>query len=70
MHHTTLHQFTTSSESIARAIHILQNDPRSRDLLTLFARLKSPKRRNILLRMARYLTEGQHTRQERRHDPR
>jgi hypothetical protein len=54
----TIYQFTTSSERVARAIEQVLNDHKCAQLLALFERLKTPKRRNTLLRVAGYMAAG------------
>lgn len=56
-HKKTIYQFTTSSPRVARAIEMILKDHRCIELLTLFARLQTPRRRNTLLRVAGYLGE-------------
>lgn len=56
-HKKTIYQFTTSSPRVARAIEMLLKDHRCIELLALFARLQTPRRRNTLLRVAGYLGE-------------
>lgn len=57
-HKKTIYQFTTSSERVARAIEQVLNDHKCAQLLALFERLKTPKRRNTLLRVAGYMAAG------------
>ena len=51
----TTFKFQTKSPEIARAVDILCQDKSARELIGLFERIKSRKRRNLLVRMARYL---------------
>ncbi len=60
-HKKTIYQFTISSPRVARAIEMLLKDHRSIELLALFARLQTPRRRNTLLRVAGYLGERKPT---------
>ena len=56
---TITYQFTTKSHACAEAIQRLLDDSRSRDLLHLFTRLQSPKRRRLIMRMTRYLLDAE-----------
>jgi|GEM_PF-5533326 len=60
-HKKTIYQFTTSSPRVARAIEMILKDHRCIELLALFARLQTPRRRNTLLRVAGYLGERQNS---------
>ena len=57
-HKKTIYQFTTSSSRVAWAIERIIKDPKSTELLRLFLRLQTARRRNTLLRVAGYLAEG------------
>jgi hypothetical protein len=53
----TIHQFSTTSPRAALAIERLLRDPKCILLLELFDRLRTPKRKNVLLRVAGYMAE-------------
>jgi len=54
----TIHQITTTSPRAAWAMERILKDPKCAELLRLFLRLQTARRRNTLLRVAAYLAEG------------
>jgi hypothetical protein len=57
----TIHQITTTSRRAAWAMERILKDPKCAELLRLFLRLQTARRRNTLLRVAAYLAEGQNS---------
>lgn len=57
-HKKTIYQLTTTSSRAVWAMERILKDPKCAELLRLFLRLKTSRRRNTLLRVAAYLAEG------------
>ena len=53
--HSKSYHFTTQSHKLIKAVGTICHDHKCQELLTLFSQIKSRKKRNIILRMTRYL---------------